>query len=376
MEFQNQMLILTKLTMLSVFIMTWGYSLDCTYTIRKLYFNEHILTFYLDSFDNNNIPSQVDIFSYEIIPEGDNCSETSLTINYTLKIYAPGIGLTSYETFYIGSFQKNIGLTTEYFRNSDFSFLSGSTPQAEKLISYISQSGKLPNGEYLFQFVINNNLQVLSTISEPIEINRPIGLELLSPGGTLSELNNSYTYSTVPLFTWYSDFCRQCTYGIRVCEYNHDEHSSLNNALDDWPLLPYDHSNEFHEPLLNPHSFQYPAEGNFDMEVGKHYVWQIRRSYETTLETHYDYSPIYIFEVRSTTKEHLDFTDPYLLAIQSLIGDEQYNLWFSTGGELEQFVIAGESIWINDEEVHIDVLYSIVSELNLGEITIEKIQIK
>lgn len=205
---------------------------------------------------------------------------------------------------------------------------------------------------------------------------RPITLELLSPGGTLSELTDSYTYSHLPLFTWYSDFCNTCTYGIRVCEYNQKEHRSLYDALSDWSILPYDQSKEYHDIPWKSLSFQFPAEGNMDLEVGKHYVWQIHRSYETTLDSHHDYSPIYIFEVRSPTKMQLDFTDPYLSVIQSLVGKEQFNLWFSSGGELERFITSGESIWINGEEIHIDALYLFVSELNRGKITIEKGQIK
>ena len=75
-------------------------------------------------------------------------------------------------------------------------------------------------------------------------------------------------------------------------------------------------------------------------------------------------------------KKQLDFSDPYLSAVQSLIGNEQFNLWFSAGGELERFVTAGESIWINGEKIHIDALYSLVSELNQGKITLENLQIK
>ena len=103
---------------------------------------------------------------------------------------------------------------------------------------------------------------------------------------------------------------------------------------------------------------------------------QIRRSYETTFGTYHDYSNIFIFEVRSPTKEQLDYSDPYLSVIQSLIGTDQFNLWFSTGGELERFVTYGESIWINGEELHIDVLYTLVSELNQGKIKLENLQIK
>ena len=359
--------------------MTLGYSTNCTYNVKKIYFNEHILTFYIDSFDSNNLKSQENLFTYEIIPEGTGCSETTLTINYTLKIYVPEIGLTSYEIFYKGEVEITMNSEVQYFKNSDFSFVSGPTvtnnAEVKKIISYISQSGKLPNGIYSFHFT-SNNLAVITPQSETIEIYRPITLELSSPGGVLSELSQSYIYTTVPLFIWYSDYCTQCIYGIRICEYNKNEHSSLNSALNDWSILPYDQSNEYHEIPWNSLSFQYTTEDHIDLEVGKHYVWQIRRSYETTFEPHHDYSPIFVFEVRSPTKKQLDLIDPYLSMIQTLIGEEQFNLWFSTGGELERFVTTGEYIWINGEKIHIDVLYSLESELNQGKITLSKIQIK
>jgi len=359
--------------------MTLGYSTNCTYTVKKFYFNEHILTFYIDSFDSNNSKSQDNLFTYEIIPEGTGCSETTITINYKFKIYVPEIGLTSYETFYEGKVEIIMNSEVQYFKNSDFSFVSGPTvtnnAEVKKIISYISQSGKLPNGIYSFHFS-SNNLEVITPQPETIEIYRPITLELSSPGGVLSELSQSYIYTTVPLFIWYSDFCTQCIYGIRICEYNKNEHSSLNSALNDWSILPYDQSNEYHEIPWNSSSFQYTTEDHIDLEVGKHYVWQIRRSYETTLEAHHDYSPIHIFEIRDPIIQQIDIIDPYLSAIQALIGKEQFNLWFNTGGELDRFVISGKSIWINGEELPINTLYSLVSELNNGTITLDNFQIK
>ncbi len=358
---------------------TLGYSNNCTYTVKKIYFNEHILTFYIDSFDSNHLKSQENLFIYEIIPEGTDCSETTLTINYTLKIYVPEIGLTSYEIFYEGELEITINSEVQYFKNSDFRFVSGPTvtnnAEVKKIISYISQSGKLPNGIYSFHFT-SNNLAVITPQPETIEIYRPISLELSSPGGILSELSHSYIYTTVPLFIWYSDFCTQCIYGIRICEYNKNKHSSLNSALNDWSILPYEQSNKYYEIPWNSLLFQYPTEGPIDLEVGKHYVWQIRRSYETTLEPHHDYSPIYIFGIRDPIKKQIEIIDPYLHAIQTLIGKEQFSLWFNTGGELEQFVTAGESIWINGEELPINALYSLVSELNQGKITLDNFQIK
>ena len=97
----------------------FGYSDDCSYIVEKVYLNKHILTFYLDSFNSNNLQPQIDFFTYEIIPVGTNCNETLLTINYTFKIYASEIGLTSYETFYKGQAKIAINSKVEYFRNSD-----------------------------------------------------------------------------------------------------------------------------------------------------------------------------------------------------------------------------------------------------------------
>ena len=66
----------------------------------------------------------------------------------------------------------------------------------------------------------------------------------------------------------------------------------------------------------------------------------------------------------------------YLSLIKSLIGEEQFNLWFGSGGELERFVTDGEYIWINGEKLHIDILYSLVSELDKGKIKVNNFQIE
>ena len=205
---------------------------------------------------------------------------------------------------------------------------------------------------------------------ESIEIKRPVNIDLLYPGGELSELNTSYTITPLPLFTWYSDLCSQCTYGIRVCEFNKNKHSSLQAALEDWSVLPKNQSISYHEVSGNIYSFQYPSEGHIALEVDKYYVWQIQRTYETTLERHYDYSQIFVFKVLPVLEKKMDYTDQYLSLIKSLIGKEQFNLWFESGGELEGFVTDGEYIWINGEKLHIDILYSLVSELDKGKIKI------
>ena len=331
----------------------------------------------MNTFDGSNSSSQPLIYKYDI---NTDCPENLTHWGFDYKIYAPEIGFTSFETFYSGKVEINDEFPVKYFTNLDISSGSGpiikNNPQAETLISYISQSGKLPNGKYLFQFTLLNNSEILYTVPTIIDIETPVTIELLSPGGELSEISNTYTYSTIPLFIWYSEFCSQCEYGIRVSEYDQEKHGSLEDALTGWSLVPMDQSEDYFNLGWNANSFQYPSGGHIDLEVGKYYTWQIRRSFDTTVDIQYDYSPIYVFEVRAPDKLQLDYSNPYLAVIESIIGEEQFYLWFSPGGELERFTPSGEAIWINNEEIHIDGLYSILSDLNQGKISIENIRIK
>ena len=180
----------------------------------------------------------------------------------------------------------------------------------------------------------------------------------------------------MPLFTWFSDYCPSCEYAIRVCEYNQNEHESLEDALVRWSLVPMDQSQDYYSLGWNAHSFQYPSVGHVDLEVGKYYLWQVRRSFSTALDVNHDYSGINVFEVRSPDKLQLDYSDPYLAVIESIIGTDKFYLLFSPGGELERFTTDGDAIWINEDEIHIGALHSILSEIKAGNATLESVRIK
>jgi hypothetical protein len=83
-----------------------------------------------------------------------------------------------------------------------------------------------------------------------------------------------------------------------------------------------------------------------------------------------------VFEVRSPDKLQLDYSDPYLAVIESIIGTDKFYLLFSPGGELERFTTDGDAIWINDDEIHIGALHSILSEIKAGNATLESVRIK
>ena len=82
-----------------------------------------------------------------------------------------------------------------------------------------------------------------------------------------------------------------------------------------------DQSQEYYPLDWNTNSFQYPSVGHIDLEVGKYYLWQIRRSFNTTFGEHHDYSSINVFEVRAPDKLQIDYSDPYLSVLESIIGE-------------------------------------------------------
>ena len=61
-------------------------------------------------------------------------------------------------------------------------------------------------------------------------------------------------------------------------------------------MLPSNQNLDFY-PLPNNQSFSYPTNDAFDLIPGELYVWQIQRSYETTLGTQENKSPIFVFKV-------------------------------------------------------------------------------
>ncbi len=363
-----------------VFADTCSYdSGSCRHDINFQYFNDNLLSYYLTSF-NQHTQSEIEIFSFQIVSSGEDCS-TILEIEYELNFFSPEVNFENFEKFYNGILNFSTKDGVQYFNNLNFnigSFQGNLNIDYDiDLVSYMAQSGKLPNGTYLFDINVSHDQSLVCSFSKVKEIKRPIKLDLISPGSLFSDMTrSSIIYETNPFFLWDSDFCNECNYGIRIAEYDFHIHGSSQEALFDNSILPIDQTLEFYDLPSNSISFQPSIESLLNLEVGKHYVWQVKRSFDTTLDQHVQFSPIFIFEIRTPTKKQLNFSDPYLSLIQNLIGDEDFKLLFSAGGELERFITNGNSVWINDNEVNIDVLYLLVDKLYRDEIKIEEYYIE
>ena len=154
--------------------------------------------------------------------------------------------------------------------------------------------------------------------------------------------------------------CSACNYGIRLSKYDPLLHDSPYAALNDISNLPSDQSIDFHEIISNSSVFTYPATGAIDLEQETYYVWQIKRSYETTVGIKEDYSDIYIFKIgrsQDSVSNDLEF-------LKELIGEEVFSQYFGPDGELNGYSLIG--IQLNGDNVTTQDLDVIITKIKEG----------
>ena len=363
------------------------------FSIKEDYFADHLIGFYLNSIDIDTGDSNVEYFRYRI--KNENQAINDLEAHYSLIINSPDLNLSNFEMMSGIVNISNIIVPELIFTNLDINFNTTSIPGAdfsltesnlasfdelEAIQSVILSSGKIPNGTYILNVTLkcseNDNI-IYDSITKTIEAFEPTFLDLVSPGSTLLQDTSINTImSTNPLFTWNADYCSNCTYGIRVCKYDPSVHSSLSDAINDNSMLPSNQSFDYY-PVQNNQSFSYPSNDAFDLMPGDLYVWQINRTYDTTLGTQETNSPIMIFKIYSTDEiiEDSQNNDIYGELINQLLG-EKYDQLFGNNGELKGFTLRGNSIILNNESVPVTVLYEIVNMINDGEIEIIELEVE
>ena len=154
--------------------------------------------------------------------------------------------------------------------------------------------------------------------------------------------------------------CSSCNYGIRVCEYDQSIHSSFSDALNDISVLPSNQSIDYQSIPEWASIFQYQSSGAFDLEPGSTYVWQLKRDYGTTVGVKEDYSDLFVFKISSfqnSDTSNLDF-------IKELIGEDNFDLLFGPGGELEGYMLSG--ITLDGEQSTSQDIQSIVLDIQQG----------
>lgn len=372
-----------KLSILFILLLAFPLKAECVYTdfsLDKVFFNESIVGYYLGGFDINQGTSNAYLFEYLISGPSECYSDSpTLKLKYNIEIFSPSLQFYTPETFVTGEVEFKEVYGPIRIKNTDIKHgmsLEGagtiSTPevnlevgneQLESMTNYILTTGKVPNGTYVFNFTLQYDDTPVASLTENVEIYEPTFLDLLSPGyKNISDANESPLFNSYPVFTWNADMCSACDYGIRVCEYDQMTHSSFSDALNDISSLPSDQSTDFHLISSAGSVFQYPSSGSFDLEAGKFYVWQIKRTYGTTVGAKEDYSDIFIFKVssfQSSESSNLDF-------LKDLIGDSEFSTLFGPGGILEGYNLSG--IKLNGNESSAQNIQQIIIDIQQGNV--------
>ncbi len=227
--------------------------------------------------------------------------------------------------------------------------------QAEELQNAIIQMGKLPDGSYHFMVTVfdgENPGAILAQEDQTIQVSTQSTLQLVTPGGVLADTTVNEIYTSYPVFQWESDPCNVpggCDYFIRVAEFDPQQHASVDQAIESQTRLPLDQSQEFYPVGSGIYSYQYPITDAGDLEPGKVYVWQVKKSYGTTSGVESILSEIFAFKVKDlsaggTTEGDEGTGDQGLTQLETILSGTNYQELFNPGGPLENFTPTGTVI--------------------------------
>ena len=320
-------------------------------------------TYYISSFDLNTGGTNVQIFRYQLTSDE---YPVPVRIWFRASLVSPSLGISSPSTI--------IEIVTDPFDlkapvildNRDISsetttiYDMASPPnsiqivgqvvdrldpsQVDAILQSILASGKIADGEYTFEIQIQSvSGQILASDAKTIVVQSPVSISLEYPGGVLADTLDNVVYTTFPIFQWFSQPCAGCNTFIRVAEYDPVVHSSLEDAIDDQRVLPFD-QNETWYLIDNINSFQYPFSGAFPLEEGKVYGWQVMMTLPTTSGAEDMASPIFAFKIGAagTVETTGAVTNPLLVVLQQVLGEDQFNAFFGSGNEFQGYTPTGQ----------------------------------
>ncbi len=219
--------------------------------------------------------------------------------------------------------------------------------QFDEILSSVITTGRLADGTYTFEVQVfsgpsEDDLSLTDSENINLVVESPANISLESPGGALEDTSLTEIYNTYPLFIWYPQFCSQCEAEIRVAEYVHGTHSSINEAIEDETMLPFDQSAGW-EFVGNVSSFQYPVSNARLLEHDKIYVWQVRATLPTTVGEQEILSPVFAFKIGDIGGANPvpAGVNPVIQVLGHALSSDQYSSLFGAGGVLEGYTPTG-----------------------------------
>lgn len=374
-------------------------------------FFRDFVTFYVSSVDVSTGATDVELFDYTL---SSTSYPVEVSVEFNVLINSAPLNLDYSSPFLHVTTQPFTLLDEVHIRNTDLNintdhleYMDGeplgitvNNPEtifddpdfdADAMQSMIIQTGRLPDGNYRLELVINNLTNPGGSVrkEETIISAHPISLELITPGGPLADVQNYTIMTTYPFFQWQSDPCAICSYRIRVARFIPDEHSSAEDAIEDQTVLPLEQALGWYPEkdtdgkFLRTTSFQYPQSGAVDLEPGNIYVWQVQKSIPTTVGDEFTNSFIYAFMIEEQQAGY----DPIREAVRTVLGDERYEQLFNVGGELMGFVGDEEGISISGDfniggveleagNIDVNALLQIARLIEQGEISVTESEVQ
>ena len=379
---------------------------NCQISLSENFFNENIIGYYLSAININTGESNVLLFDYQVDLIGDCDNLDELEIEFDISIHIPQHSdeltpLTS-GIFKLDLTESIDGLTTIPFRNTDINldtkYLPGNVRlimnqsdynvhitdnQIDELSSLIIGLGRIPNGMYYFNFdlICPNDFDCNNiSLHKTFDIFLPSYLNLVSPGSSsISDTTSNQVYIPYPTFQWSADYCSNCNnYEIRICEFNNNTHNSLEDAISDVSILPT--SLGFYDIGSMSNVFQYPVSGFENLIPGKLYVWQIKRSFETTYGMQEELSDVFIFKMNDynyqETEDETLVSQQNLSLIMQLIGDSKFNELFNEDSGILYNYDPSSTILVNGVEYSLEYLSELIELLNNSNIEIIEVEVE
>ena len=353
-------------------------------------------TYYINSFDLSTGATNVQIFRYQLSSEE---YPVSLKIGFRATMLSPALGINNEQTiieiqtdaiqlqapiildnrdissetaviYDMDSPPNTIELTGQVIESLDPS-------QADAILQSVITTGKIADGEYTFQVnILSESDQVLASDSKTILVQSPVSITLESPAGTLSDTLDNVIYTTFPIFQWFSQMCNGCNTYIRVAPFNSQLHSSMEDAMEDQRVLPFDQSEDWYG-IDNVNSFQYPFSGAFPLEEGKVYCWQVMMSMPTTSGSEEMTSTISAFKIGEAGNVEIQdrISNPLLMALKEALGEDQFNAYFGIGNDFQGFNPTGQ-VEVNGVTVDESSISYILNQIGSNALQIQSISVE
>ncbi len=345
-------------------------------------FNEFV-TYYISSIDINTGASDVQLFFYELgcddCPTGDDgryLFPVEVNVEFSIAIESPALGIDEEIAFLYTDRPFEIYAPVQ-LDNRDFTIdaleirdiygdeisidvstdddRTATESQMTDIMNSIVTTGRLPDGVYSFVLDIDvtahDSLGAEIPFNDPycpdcqrsLTVTTPVSLELAygNPGGTWGDLDQNEIYTTFPVFNWESDLvpstimdnCIECGFYIRVAEFRADDHSSIDDAIEDLTSLPVDQAAGWYY-VGNQLSMMYPPSDAIELYPGGVYVYQVQKRIITTVGIEELESPVYVFSIANVE-------NPYMEYLKDIIGEPAFEAFFDPGGELSGYGATG-----------------------------------